>query len=392
VNGYAYVEKKGGKYTLFPFKGNRPSDSLLDLDFKALIMSRMDFDVKVIEIPSIPEREIEGFLKYRIRSLYPGHPEDTVFDYSLFTIAKKKKSAILFLCRKEVLEEYKKISNGNHLLLPFTLMRPFITGYFGKAAIFSFWYNSWIDILVFTENEKVDSFVIKRAEKLSLDMNQIIKMLTGHADEFNWVIFCSEQEKELIKEMAAGLVDKNTSVEVFPIQDALNRINRKTNYLFAEKKKKRLINQKLRIQLLCIIVLFIFALLFKKTVDWQQRYLIDLETSIGSLAKQTTEVVSLQNEIEAMEEELNSLKEKIPMDVYFILSELEPVLTKDTRVQSFILEKNFFQLEAIGRNPLGLMERFKEKKVFTNVKLLQIVPLKNSDKELFKISGRVDVK
>ena len=79
------------------------------------------------------------------------------------------------------------------------------------------------------------------------------------------------------------------------------------------------------------------------------------------------------------------------MDTYSILSELEPILTKDTTIQSFILEKNFFQIEAIGRNPLGLMERFKGKEVFTNVKLLQIVPLKNSDKELFKISGRVDV-
>ena len=153
MNSYAYLEKKGGKYTLFPFKGNRPSDS--PSDFKALLMSRMDFDIKVTEIPSIPEREIEGFLKYRIRSLYPGHPEDTVFDYSLFTIAKKKKFAILFLCRKEVLDEYKEISNGKHLLLPFNLIKPFIAGYPGKAVIFSFWHGTWIDILVFSENGKI---------------------------------------------------------------------------------------------------------------------------------------------------------------------------------------------------------------------------------------------
>jgi len=389
VKSYAYLEKKGGKYTLFPFDENRTSDSLFN--FKALMMSRMDFDVKVTEISSVPEREIEGFLKYRIRSLYPGQPEDTVFDYSLFTTSKKKKFAILFICRKEVLDEYKKISNGKHLLLPFTLIKPFIAGCLGEAVIFSFWYGSWIDILVFSEKERVDSFVIKRAAKPSLAINQVIKMLPGQANEFNWIIFCSEQEKELLKEKAARMVGKNISVEVFSIQDALNRINRKTDFLFKEEKKKRLINQKLRIQLLCIIVLFIFTLLFKKTIDREQRYLIDLESSIGSLAKHTTEVVSLQNEIEAMEEELNSLKEKIPIDTYFVLSGLEPVLTKYTRIQSFVLEKNFFHLEATGRNPLTLMERFKEKEVFTNVKLLQIVPLKNSDKELFKISGRVDV-
>ncbi len=389
MNSYAYLEKKGGKYTLFPFKGNRPSDS--PSDFKALMMSRMDFDIKVTEIPSIPEREIEGFLKYRIRSLYPGHPEDTVFDYSLFTIAKKKKFAILFLCRKEVLDEYKEISNGKHLLLPFNLIKPFIAGYPGKAVIFSFWHGTWIDILVFSENGKVDSFVIKRTAKLSLDINHIMKMLPEYAGKFNWVVFSSEQEKELLKEKAAGMVDKNISVEVFPIQDALDRINRKTDFLFKEKKKKRLIDQRLRIQLICIIILFISALLFKKTVDRQQGYLIDLGSSIGSLAKHTTEVVSLQNEIRAMEEESNSLKERIPIDTYFILSELESVLAEDTRIQSFIYKKNSFQLEAIGRNPLGLMARFKEKKLFTNVKLVQIVPLKNSDGELFKVSGRVDV-
>ena len=42
---------------------------------KPFMLDRLDFDLRFVELPKLGDHEVEGFLKYRIASLYPGHPE-----------------------------------------------------------------------------------------------------------------------------------------------------------------------------------------------------------------------------------------------------------------------------------------------------------------------------
>ena len=56
------------------------------------------------------------------------------------------------------------------------------------------------------------------------------------------------------------------------------------------------------------------------------------------------------------------------------------MLGPGTRINSFVLDRGTFQLEAVGPDPLRLMEVFKSRgESFENVKLIQIVPLKDSE-------------
>ncbi len=145
------------------------------------------------------------------------------------------------------------------------------------------------------------------------------------------------------------------------------------------------------VPILIIVILALAFLLFKRSVREEESYLAGLKAQFDTIQKQTSKVIYLQNEIAALQEELDTLMGKKPTDPYLILSELESILQPEAVVQSFIMEKNFFQIEAVGVNPLGLMEIFKTKDIFENVKLVQIVPVKGSDQELFKITGTVHI-
>jgi hypothetical protein len=102
----------------------------------------------------------------------------------------------------------------------------------------------------------------------------------------------------------------------------------------------------------------------------------------------STQVLALEQEIEALQVRSAALEGKRPPYPYRVLSELAAVLGPGTRINSFLLERGTFQLEAVGTNPLQLMEVFKSRgEVFQNVRLVQIVPLKNTDRELFRITG-----
>jgi len=100
------------------------------------------------------------------------------------------------------------------------------------------------------------------------------------------------------------------------------------------------------------------------------------------------ELAALQREVDSLQAELSALQADRPPDPGQVLAELVAVLGAGTRLESFSLENGFFQLEAVGNNPLQLMERFASHGAFEEVRLLQIIPQKDGARELFRVTGR----
>ncbi|RPJ03259.1 MAG: hypothetical protein EHM28_15640, partial [Spirochaetaceae bacterium] len=85
MSSYSYVsvEELDEPLLLLTNEKNRSGTAGMS-DSHALFMSRLDFNCKIIPVPPVADEEIGEILRYKIRSLYPGDPEHTVFDYKIF--------------------------------------------------------------------------------------------------------------------------------------------------------------------------------------------------------------------------------------------------------------------------------------------------------------------
>ena len=65
-----------------------------------VLVSRLDFDVQVLSVPHVPENEMDGLIRYRLRSIYPGNPGETSFDYRLESDGQVR-TAVVFIWQKK---------------------------------------------------------------------------------------------------------------------------------------------------------------------------------------------------------------------------------------------------------------------------------------------------
>jgi hypothetical protein len=132
-------------------------------------------------------------------------------------------------------------------------------------------------------------------------------------------------------------------------------------------------------------------MIYKTAGDLEEQYGSRLEDLIGSLTARASLSIALEKEIESFEQEARELRSRRPNDCYYVFSELHSILADRAVITSFVLEEDRFQFEAVGLDPLRLMESFGASGVFGDVELNQIVPLEGSNRERFRVSGRINV-
>ena len=177
--------------------------------------------------------------------------------------------------------------------------------------------------------------------------------------------------------------------EFFDLNTFLSKTNIRKAAVFQPKRKNTRINRKTRLSIMGVVALLLGCLLFKKSVDRLEDYSERLNASILDVERKTSALVVVQEDIEELEGILSTLKTRKPIDMYEILSELYSIMPKETRIVSFVVEGESFQLQALGQNPLTLMDRFKDSEILVQTTLVQIVPVVGTDVERFSIKGKV---
>jgi hypothetical protein len=382
---YAYLTKSNGAYRLIGFDDRQP---VAAPDGQAAIMaSRLDYDVQIIELPAMADKEVEGFLTYRIRSLYPGHPEQTVFDYRLLARGGKR-YAVLFLVQREILEECRLAAGGRPLFSSFSILLPLLgPKRSGGDLICLFWHDAWLEALVLREGEPPRSFASKRSRDASADLNQVLSLAAADKRAAEYLVVCPEEEQAALRELLASRQPDSGALTVLSTPQALRRLAKGPEPLFERRKTRPVLPRSLRLQLAVALIILLSFLALKRAVDRDAARLAGLRRSLQDAQGRSTQVVALQTEIDTLKKQLSALRRERPPDPYWVLAELRTVLGPGTRINSFVMERGFFQMEAVGSNPLRLMEIFKARASFENVKLIQIVPLKDTSRELFRITG-----
>jgi hypothetical protein len=163
---------------------------------------------------------------------------------------------------------------------------------------------------------------------------------------------------------------------------------RKTPGLFGVPGRKGAhIAPSIRIAALALLIGILGVLVLYKNVWMAEAHLSRLKGTHAILQEQSEWAIAVQAEMDSLRAETTKLNAERPQDIYLLLSSLAAVLGSEVRIRSLQVHGDSFQVEAIGANPLRLMERFREHPLFETVKLSQVIPDPRLGKERFSFSG-----
>ncbi len=391
MRALGYAEQRDGEVSL-----SRPGDGALPGDgtqpggearADGLLVSRLDFDVQVIDVPPVGEREMEGLLRYRLRSIYPGNPQDTAFDYRIVQNGHARR-AVVFICQRKTLEKYKSAAGNVPLVLPYTLL----SGLGKRRGDFLAWCcrRDWQEISVFRGGLPVSSTVQRRSAGEPFDLSQATDSVPEELRALPAVVVADPEELARIRQrFGDGLPDGLTLVSFTDLAEAAG----KADGLFEPRRPTpALLRRSARTGFLAVAVALLGVLVFFKYVGSMENAYETVKRKHASLEREGRRVVAAQKEVDELRNELSRMKAREPADMYALLSELSAVLGGDAQILSMTVRERSFQAEALGKNPLKLMERFRTDEAFRDVRLSQVVPDARSGKERFSFSGGINAR
>ena len=387
MSRYIYAEYTNDEVKLYNIDRSRLVDN--NSNFDAVIMSRLDYDIQVIEFPPVSENEIEKLLSFRIRSLYPGKPEETVFDYRIEK-RDKKNTAVLFISEKKIIDKYKEYSNNKPLFLPAGLIVQYVEK--RKNQVIIFLHAVWIELLYYKQGVLLFSRVIERKNSIIEDIKKIEKDIPETLRQVPALFITGGLDKKGLDRIIAGNNTIWEKTSVLSLMDILNKPVSVKTALFRVKKKQRFFNHNIGICIMVVILISFSLMVFNKHVEKKEKYVSELKAFAVTLETDNRAAITLQEEIKKLEEEYSGLYNAKPPDLYKLLSELTFVLGKDVSITNLTIKDNSFRIEAVGKNTFNLLDRFKGRNVFKDVRMYQVFPIPDTDKERFSISGLFYVK
>ena len=171
------------------------------------------------------------------------------------------------------------------------------------------------------------------------------------------------------------------------VAETIYRIRKKTDYLFRKRKGGFIIPKKIRISAEILLIMGLFVLNGQKLLHQQRLHIGKLSSTLTEIEGRAARIASIRSDTKSLSNKLDELRQKIPFNTYSLLSELADIFNNNTVMLSFILQNRYFQIEGESQHPLELMEQFRQLEAFENVKLTNMVPVRNTDRERFKLSG-----
>ena len=230
--------------------------------------------------------------------------------------------------------------------------------------------------------------LLARAGGVQEDFGRLASELSA-STPVDWRAAAVGTEVAALRETLALLPHGSTTAVVTPLERLLGRQGRRPRSLFTAHPRPVVIPRRVRVALGLSALALLSWLALKIWADREIAYAALLGRAVREQQARAEVSQGLRRELESLEAEVALLGTARPPDPGRVLSALAEVLGPGTRLLSFSLENGAFQVEAEGTNPLQLMERFSSSTTFTDVRLLQIVPLAGTSEELFRVTGRV---
>jgi hypothetical protein len=336
--------------------------------FDALLLSRLDVDLRVLDLPPIAGRDIEGLIRFKLRSLFPGSPRETSFDYRV-TRRGRTRRAIVFVARTSTVEAYRAVAGRRPLVPPCRLL----SGRVPRHGTFRAWVGDgrWAELLEYRDGLLESSRVVRRERG---DWGPVAAAATAAP----LLVIAPREDLE-------GLAGADGAA-LLPLESAgLRGVGPRG--LFAAPARTPVVSPAARAAMLAAVVLGLGVLVLNRVARREEERAGRLLEVVSTLEREARTSLETRREAEALRIERDRLDAGIPPDRYRVLAELSAVFAGAVRVRRVSFRDDRFQVEASGGDPLALMEALKARDGFRELELSPVVPDAASREERFSIAG-----
>ncbi len=335
--------------------------------FDALLMSRLDVDVRIIELPPVAGRDVEGLIRYRLRRIYPAAPEDTAFDYRLCRNAHVR-TAVVCVSRRTTLDAYRTAAGSRPLLVPSLLL----LGLAPRTGRFRAWicHEAWQESLLFDDGVLVSSAVRR-----------------GRCGR-NAPIPRNDGEESLVVASSSLLASISVALEVRKVSiEHLAEHGLRHLQSFAPAARESAIPPSIRLALLAAVTAVLAVALLYKTAGAAAHRANELKEHLTSVESENRRALALQEDLDRLRSDVAALESRKPRDLYLLFAELGAIVGGTARIRGAAVNGDAFRIEAEGLGSLKLMESLRRRPGFSELTLSQVVTDQSTGRERFSISG-----
>jgi hypothetical protein len=329
---------------------------MLRKKFMNNILDRVNYSVFILEVPNVKGKELHQAVKYKVRMLYPG-----TLDNCAIVIKKNgklKESYIVFVLPADA---PKKITPLPTLFMQHELRGKSCTGFYVC--------NNWIEIAKFDNGALKDS-IVKRWKSFST----LQEYVENYIDEkSNNVIFCCGYDVNDFK-----TIFKNRVVA----EDALNLVKKTSLSSISIYNEFSAGRKYFRAAIFFALSVFILTAgygFYKYKITVENRIKQEREEKLAE-AKEIENEKIIAARAASLETEYSELIEKKKIKPFDVINIISSCMDRDAHINSLTIKNNSFQLEAIAKDPLKILNLFEGNRQISSINMHQVLPVAGGER------------
>jgi hypothetical protein len=377
VKGAALAESGAQTFDLFEHDGANGT-------FDAVLVSRMDWDVQVVELPPVPDREAAEALRFRMRGLVPGPVDEVAYDFRIQRSEDGAAAAVVAIAPTDTVAAYRAVCGRRRMLLPFQLLSSAVLP--APESMVLFWHPEWIELLYYEGARLARSVVFGRAGDLREDAERAASFPPNEQPPSALLCVAAEREGQAV---VSALEEHGVVVVSTVTLESLvaRRHAASTQGLFRRSSWHR----RWRASALAAVLFLAAAALglsyLYRLVRIEHARGDALAAAYAAREHEMRHVVALRGEVRELEGRVQDLRAAEPIDLYAVVSQLAVALGTDAVITSLTLNGRVLQADVTARNPLERAKGLAETRVFEDVRVDRVTPIAGDRRERFSLQG-----